>query len=90
MTAMVHDDELRTAAHDALGGPFTRLFSEVITRAIERGQALSSADSEAVSQVFPALAFHRGAALGLPVDEEFVVRVVDNLLMPLLSPDRTS
>ena len=61
-----------------------------LTRAIERGQALSSADSEAVSQVFPALAFHRGAALGLPVDEEFVVRVVDNLLMPLLSPDRTS
>jgi len=40
--------------------------------------------------VFPALAFHRGAALGLPVDEEFVMRVVDNLLMPLLSPDRTS
>jgi len=40
--------------------------------------------------VFPALAFHRGAALGLAVGEEFVVRVVDNLLMPLLSPDRTS
>jgi AcrR family transcriptional regulator len=90
MTAMVHDDELRTAAHDALGGPFTRLFSEVMTRAVERGQALASADAEAVSQVFPALAFHRGAALGLPVDEEFVVRVVDNLLMPLLRPNRTS
>ena len=90
MTAMVHDDELRTAAHDALGGPFTHLFSEVITRAIERCQAVSSADAQAVSQVFPALAFHRGAALGLPVDEAFVVRVVDNLLMPLLSPDRTS
>jgi hypothetical protein len=58
----------------------------VITRAVERGQALASADAEAVSQVFPALAFHRGAALGLPVDEEFVVRVVDNLLMPLLKP----
>jgi hypothetical protein len=62
----------------------------VITRAIERGQALASADAEAVSQVFPALAFLRGAALGLSVDEEFVVRVVDNLLMPLLSPDRTA
>lgn len=84
MTAMVHDDDLRTAARDALGGPFTTLFHQIITRAVQRGQVPASADAESVSEVFPALAFHRGTALGLPVDEVFVVRVVDNLLLPLL------
>jgi hypothetical protein len=41
-------------------------------------------DAEKVSQVFPALAFHRGAALSLPVDDSFVVESVDMLLLPLL------
>ncbi len=84
MTAMVHQEELRLAARDAVGAPFTELFQKVITRAIERGDVPRSADPVLVSEVFPALAFHRGAALGLPVDEDFVVRVVDRLLLPLL------
>lgn len=84
MTAMVHDEQLRTAAREALSAPFTALFHQVISRAVERGQILGSPDTDSVSGLFPALAFHRGAALGLPVDEEFVVRVVDRLLLPLL------
>lgn len=85
MTAMVHEEELRTAAHAVMGGPFTELFHQVITRALERGEAPPSADTTTISQVFPALAFHRAAALGLPVDEEFVLTVVDHLLLPLLN-----
>lgn len=84
MTAMVRDEELRTAAHDAMGGPYMQLFHQVITRAVDRGQASRAADTDAISQVFSAMAFHRGAALGLPVDEEFILRVVDRLLLPLL------
>jgi len=84
MTAMVHQPELRTAARDAVGAPFTELFRAVIARAVERGDAPPSADPVSVSEVFPAMAFHRAAALGQPVDDDFVVRVVDRLLLPLL------
>ncbi len=84
MTAMLHEPELRAAARDALGAPFTELFRTVIERAMERGDAPPSVDVEAVSDVLPALAFHRSAALGLPVDDSFVLRVVDHLLLPLL------
>ncbi|SDS35942.1 DNA-binding transcriptional regulator, AcrR family [Friedmanniella luteola] len=84
MTAMVHEDELRTAATAAIGGPYTALFHQVISRAVERGEAQPDTDVTSVSEVFPALAFHRGAALGLAVDEQMVVRVVDRLLLPLL------
>jgi AcrR family transcriptional regulator len=84
MTAMVHEEDLRTAAREAIGGPFTALFHQVITRAVERGQVPTTADVTSISEVFPALAFHRSAALGLPVDEELILRVVDRLLLPLL------
>jgi len=84
MTAMVHHDELRTAARKAIGEPFTELFRKVIGRGIERGQIPASVDVRAVSDVFPALAFHRAAALGLAVNEDFIVHVVDTLVLPLL------
>lgn len=84
MTAMVHEPELRGAARDAVGAPFTELFRAVIARAVERGDAPPSVDPVSVSEVFPALAFHRSTALGKPVDDDFVVRVVDQLLLPLL------
>jgi AcrR family transcriptional regulator len=84
MTAMARHEELRSSARDAIGSPFTHLFRQVIDRAIERGDVPGSVDSRTVSEVFPALAFHRSIALGLPVDEDFVMTVVDGLLMPLL------
>jgi len=84
MTAMARHPELRDSARAALGLPFTRLFQEVIERAIATGEAPDTVDAKAVSEVFPALAFHRATALGLPIDDDFVVRVVDSLLLPLL------
>lgn len=86
MTAMVHNDELRAAARRAIGEPFSELFRGVIARGIARGQVRASASAASVGEVFPAMAFHRGAALGLPVDEEFVIEVVDSVLLPLLVP----
>lgn len=84
MTAMVHQPELRAAARDAVGFPFTELFQTVISRAVLRGDVPSSVDVSTVAEVLPALAFHRATALGLAVDDAFVVRTVDRLLLPSL------
>lgn len=84
MTAMVHQPELRTAARDAIGAPFTALFRSVITRAVQRDLVSSAVNPDMVTEMFPAMAFHRSAALGEPIDEPFVVAVVDDLLLPLL------
>jgi len=71
MTAMARHPELRDSARAALGLPFTRLFQQVIERAIGTGEVPDTVDSTAVSDVFPALAFHRATALGLTVDHDF-------------------
>jgi AcrR family transcriptional regulator len=84
LTAARHDPALRTAARDALGSPFDRLFEQVLTRAVSRGLVAQGIDIGTISEVFPGIAFHYAAALGRPVDENLVLRVIDGVLLPAL------
>ncbi|WP_216329102.1 TetR/AcrR family transcriptional regulator [Deinococcus aestuarii] len=83
-TAARHDLELRSAARAALGSPVDRLFSDVLTRAAARGLVPAGVDLGILAEVFPGIAFHRAAALGLPVDDPLILRVVDQVLLPAL------
>ncbi len=84
LTAARHDPVLRTAARDALGSPFSGLFEHVLSRAVSRGLTAESIDINIISEVFPAITFHYIAALGLPIDEHLVFRVIDGVLLPAL------
>lgn len=83
-TAMAHDDHLRAAVLAALGAPRTLEFVAVIEAAAQRGEVRRGCDVPLVGRLFPALAFHQLAALGIAVDAAFVERVVDHVLLPLL------
>lgn len=83
-TAMAHDDHLRAAVLAALGAPRTLEFVAVIEAAAQRGEVRHGCDVPLVGRLFPALAFHQLAALGIPVDAALVERVVDHVLLPLL------
>jgi AcrR family transcriptional regulator len=85
MTAMVHHEQLRSAAREAIGEPSARLFRLVVARAVAHRATAPGVDVDAVAELFPAMAFHRTAALGRPIDDEFIERVVDGLLLPLLT-----
>ncbi len=82
LTAARHDPALLTAARDAIGSPVNELFEHVLTRAFSQGVIAKSIDI--VSEVFPAIAFHYVAALGFPIDEHLVLRVIDGVLLPAL------
>lgn len=84
MTAMGRSPELREAGRDALGAPFTALFQHVIERWITSGSVSDAIDVQAVSELFPALAFHRLTAIGLNVDEAFVIRTIDHIVLKVL------
>lgn len=85
-TAARHDAALRAAAREALGSPVDRLFHEVLGRAAAAGLVSADVDITIIAEVFPGIAFHYAAALGLPVDETLVLRVVDHVLLPALRP----
>ena len=53
-------------------------------RAIERGQLPPEADLELLHEVAPAMVFMRMVMTGEPVDEAFIVRIVDSVLLPIL------
>ncbi len=84
LTAARHDPVLRIAARDEIGSPFSGLFEHVLTRAVSRGLIAKDIDIDIVSEVFPSIAFHYVAALGLPIDERLVFRVIDGVLLPAL------
>lgn len=85
LTEMARNEAIRTVAQQTLGEPYVRLFVDVIDRAIARGEVDAAVDVRTVAEVFPAFAFRRVAVEGRPVDESLSVRIVDSLLMPLLS-----
>jgi AcrR family transcriptional regulator len=84
LTAARHNPALRTAARDAIGSPVSGLFEGVLTRAVSQGVISKDIDIDIISEVFPAIAFHYVAALGLPIDERLVLRVIDGVLLPAL------
>ena len=84
-TAARHDPALR-AAREALGTPADRLFRQVLRRAVATGQVSAEVDVQTIAEVFPGIAFHYTAALGWPIDETLILRVVDHVLLPSLRP----
>lgn len=84
ISASRHDPELREASQRAVGGPYRGLFERVLARAVERGLVRDDVDLQTLAQVFPALAYEKVAARGLPVAEDDVIHAVDGVLLPAL------
>ncbi len=55
-----------------------------LERAVARGQINPDADIDVVADLVPAVVFMRLLVTGEPVDEQFVDRLVDSVLLPLL------
>jgi hypothetical protein len=82
LSAITHHPQLRASAIDRLATPYISLFRVVLQRADAARQLRAGADIELLARAFSALTFERIAGYGLAVDEAFVVRVVDGLLLP--------
>lgn len=85
LTEMGRNEAIRTVAQRTLGEPYVQLFVSVLRRAVDRGDLDATLDTRTIAEVFPAFALRRVVVDGRPVDEELAVRIVDTILMPLLS-----
>jgi hypothetical protein len=66
--------------------PRKQLFLAALRRGAERGQVRPEAVTPVVAEVGTAMVAHRFLADGAPVPDDFVVSVVDDVVMPLLRP----
>jgi len=58
--------------------------SRLLERAAARGELAGPADPATVLDVCEALVWHRLLLTGEPLDEDFVARTVDHIVLPLL------
>ena len=82
---MQRNEVIRDAARTGLWAPYADLFRTVLHRAVSQDLLPGDLDVETVAGIFPAMAFHSVVAQGKPVDEALVRRVIDGVVVPLVT-----
>jgi len=90
MTAASHDAGLSAALQERFIDPRKNLISEVIARAVRRGEVDPGVDVELVIEVVPAVMFLRTVLYGELVGPEMFQRVLTELVYPLLTAPRSA
>ncbi|MBA8816541.1 AcrR family transcriptional regulator [Microbacterium halimionae] len=74
--------EMQEAVHAAIVEPRAQANRVLIRRAIERGEVAPDIDIEMVSMVAPAMAAYRVLVIRKPVTREFLLSVIDGVVLP--------
>lgn len=83
--------ELAEAAREALVEPRATVNRIFFRRAVERGEIPAHVDIERLCTISPAMVAYRVLMLGRPVDRDFLLRTIDEVVLPaagLPSPHR--
>lgn len=87
LTAATRDDSIRTAMFEVVGRPRQQAFAAIVANAHARGEVPRLERWRDVSEVFPAMTFHRLVVRKQPIDADYVIRLVDEYIIPLLTRD---
>ncbi len=82
ITALHHDREFSEAFHARFLLPKVAQSRAIYERAKERGDISPDVDLDLLSPVLAAIILHRSFVLQLPVDDETVERIVDEIVIP--------
>lgn len=74
--------ELAAAAQNALVEPRASINRVLFRRAIERGEIPADSDVEQLCMIAPAMVAYSVLMLGKPVDREFLVSIIDKVVLP--------
>lgn len=76
------DPQLADAANAAIVEPRAAVNRMFLRRAIERGEISPDVDVPTIALVSPSMAFYRTLIMRKPVDREFLLSVLDNVILP--------
>jgi AcrR family transcriptional regulator len=83
LTAVREEPEVRTVFHEQFVAGRVRLAREVLERARLRGDTVPGVDLDMVAAVAPAMVHYRKVVAHRPMDAEFAVRLIDEIIVPL-------
>lgn len=84
MSAVRENPELAAVFHEQFVRSRVTLMREILERARLRGELRAGIDLDMVASVAPAMVAYRKMVVGKPVDDEFIVRMVDSVILPLV------
>jgi len=84
MSMLSRDPELAEAVNAAIVEPRAAVNRVLIRRAVERGEVSPDCDIETLSLVTPSMAAYRVLVLHKSVDREFLLSMIDGVLLPAL------
>lgn len=82
VTALHHDTEFAEEFRTRVVAPKLALTRSVFERAQARGEIGADLDLDLIGPALAGIVLHRSFVLGMPVDEEMVARVVDEIIIP--------
>ena len=85
MIAMQRDSELAEAVRTSILQDRQHIIQRMLDRAIDRGELPADTDTEIFEEIAPAVLFTRIFIQGRPTDETHLTRLVDNILIPLMT-----
>jgi AcrR family transcriptional regulator len=86
MAEIDRDHPFARLLHERVFAPRKQVFLALLQRAAERGLVRPEVVNPTVAQVGPAMVAHRFLADGPPVPDDYVVSIVDDVVVPLLRP----
>ncbi len=84
VSMLARSPELAEAARLAIVEPRASANRFLIQRAIDRGEISPDCDIDTIVLVGPSMAAHRVLLLRKPVDREFLVSIIDGVVLPAL------
>jgi AcrR family transcriptional regulator len=84
VSMLSRDPQLAEAVGAAITEPRTAINRALMQRAVDRGEIRSDADIETIAQIGPSMATYRTLAQRKPVDRDFLVSIIDGVVLPAL------
>ena len=82
ITALHHDEEFGAAFNERFLAPKIASTRALYERAQQRGEIRADADLDLLSHVLAAVILHRFFVLRLPVDNDTVTKIIDQIVIP--------
>ena len=86
VAAMAHDAELAIAFRDGVIGWRKEEMAALLTRGIARGDVRADVPLEIARELGQSVLWHRLLITGDPVNDDLVVQLVDEVLVPFVAP----
>ncbi len=91
VSMIARDPHLAEAVNAAITEPRARLNRILMQRAVDRGEVRADADLDTISHIGPSMTAYRSLMQRLPVDREFLIGIIDGVVLPALgvAPERS-